>query len=106
LEAQNHAAEIKIRAQRRAGEILKESEKAKGTRGQLIGKDSSGGYAVKPPETETPTFKDLGVEKRDAHQWQYIAELPDDQFEEKISDSPRFTIRYVCYFKKYRGEEM
>jgi len=30
LEAQNHATEIKLRAQRRAGEILQSMEKAKG----------------------------------------------------------------------------
>jgi hypothetical protein len=47
---------IKIRAERRAGEILKEMEKAKGTKGQLVGKDSSGGCIVQPPE-EIPTYK-------------------------------------------------
>lgn len=28
---------------------------------------------MKPPEDDTPTYAELGIEKRDAHQWQKIA---------------------------------
>jgi len=42
-------------------------EKAKGV--QLNGTDSLGGYRLQPP-SETPTYSDLGIDKRDAHYWQ------------------------------------
>jgi hypothetical protein len=76
LEAQNHAAEIKLRAQRRAGEVLQEMEKAKGTRCQLAGREVSGGLSLKPPEDRSTTYTDLGIRKSDAYNWQTIASQP------------------------------
>jgi hypothetical protein len=64
LEAQNHAAEIKLHAQRKAGEILSTMEKNKGAQNQLAGKDTSGGYSLKPPEAQPPTYSELGIGKR------------------------------------------
>ncbi len=58
---------------RRAGEILQSMEKAKGV--QLNGTDSLGGYRLQPP-SETPTYSDLGIDKRDAHIWQTLATMP------------------------------
>lgn len=75
LEAQNHAAEIKVKAQRRAGEILRSMEFSKG--------------AATPLHDETalslPTHDDIGVSRRDAHIWQKIAAMPETVFEEKIA---------------------
>jgi len=87
LEAQNHAAEIKIRAQRRAGEILDTMEKNKGTAGTLAGRDTSGGYSLLPPEDNTPTYADMGIDKVDAHRWQTIASLPEEMFEAFIGET-------------------
>ena len=39
------------------------AEKNKGTRGQLEGRDASGGRVTRPPEDETRTLGDLGVTK-------------------------------------------
>jgi hypothetical protein len=75
LEAQNHATEIKIRAQRRAGEILLEMEKA--TRNQY----TTGKVARFESQTEQiPTYADIGIAKYDAHTWQTIAKVPEDEF--------------------------
>lgn len=93
LKAQNHAAEIKLRAQRRAGEILSKMEKNKGTRNQLQGSErlefinSSGAYIVEAPENQSPTLKEIGINYRDASYWQSIASLPDYIFEDYISTS-------------------
>ena len=87
LEAQNHAAEIKLRAQRRAGEILDTMEKNKGTAGTLAGRDTSGGYSLLPPEDNTPTYADMGIDKVDAHRWQTIASLPEEMFEAFIGET-------------------
>ena len=57
------AAEVKIRAERRAGKLLGEQEKHKGTQGQLRGKDSSGGYTMLLPEKQPPKLSDLGITK-------------------------------------------
>jgi ASC-1-like (ASCH) protein len=72
LEAQNHATEIKIRAQRRAGEILLEMEKATG--GEQY---HSTGWSLQPV---VQTYSSIGIEKHDAHTWQTIAKVPEDDF--------------------------
>jgi hypothetical protein len=47
---------IRLRAERRAGQLLTEREKVKGTKGQLIGPST-----VRGPIDDTPTLSDLGV---------------------------------------------
>jgi len=68
LEAQNHAAEIKLRAQRRAGEILETMN------------FPSGRPAEKALPDETlykPTHEEIGITRKDAHTWQTIAAIPE-----------------------------
>lgn len=79
LEAQNHAAEIKLRAQRRGGEILAKMEKQNG------GRPSKTGNIVKP--VLSPTLDDLGISKADSSRWQQIAQLPVEQFEAVIVET-------------------
>lgn len=85
LEMQNDVAEIKLRAERRAGEILRDMEKARGAQGQFAGRDSSGGFIVQPPETDPPTYAEMGLNKTQAHRWQTIANMPEEAFEEHIT---------------------
>ena len=75
LEAQNQVAEIKLRCERRIGEMLKEMPKQHGAR---------------PADTDShdvtpPTLKELGIGRMDSSRWQAIAELPQDKFEEHIA---------------------
>lgn len=56
-EAVGYAQEIEIEAEIRLGEILKDMDKNKGTKGQLIGKDISG-------DTLFPASKSPGETKR------------------------------------------
>jgi len=81
LEAQNHAAEIKLRAQRRAGEILDSMEKNTGAQGLGVNQYSE---VRLQDETTPPTYAELGIDKVDAHRWQTIAKMPEDNFEEYI----------------------
>lgn len=74
LEAQNHAAEIKIRAERRAGELLAEMEKNPG-----------GPVRLQDATTPPPTLADLGVEKTASHRYQAIASIPEEKFEDTIA---------------------
>lgn len=87
LEMQNQCAEIKLRAERRAGEILREQEKATGTRNQLAGRDSSGGSTVLPPEKETSTLAEFGINKTQSSRWQQVADLPTETFEQHIAET-------------------
>ncbi len=76
--------EIKVRAERRAGELLAEMPKSPGTKGQLQGK-SSGGHIVVPPEESARTLADLGISKNESSRWQKLAAVPADKFEQAVS---------------------
>lgn len=82
LEAQNHAAEIKLRAQRKAGEILSTMEKAQGKRTDLL---TSSQPVTK--YNDTPTLEELGIARNDSSRWQQIAAMPEQAFEEFIDDA-------------------
>lgn len=71
---QNQCAEMKIRAERRGGELLGEQEKHKG--------------AATPSHDKRalflPKLKDLGIDHNQSHRWQQIASVPEEKFEEHI----------------------
>ena len=68
IEIQNTGAEIKIRVERRMGELLREMRKHKGQR--------LGGNIVLPPD-EVPTYAELGIQKIQASRLQRTASLLD-----------------------------
>lgn len=74
LEMQNQCAEIKLRAERRAGEMLKESELNRGGRPKNHSHDESG----------FPRLRDLGIDSNKSSRWQTISEIPDKAFEDYI----------------------
>ena len=47
---------------RKAGELLAEMPKNKGAKGQLTGRDSSGGRTMRPPEA-SQTLADIGISR-------------------------------------------
>lgn len=79
------ATEIKVRAERRAGEMMRDTEKNKGSKGQLLGRDSSGGTMMLPPENNTPTLADMGISKNESSRWQKLAAVSDEKFEEAVA---------------------
>ena len=85
LEAQNHAAEIKIRAQWQAGKLLQQMDKNTGAMG------NPGGQGAKivrlQAERAQPTYKDIGINYRDAHQWQTIASLPEEELIQRLEET-------------------
>jgi len=76
LEMQNQCAEIKIRAERRAGELLREQEKHPPGPEK---KDQS--HDV----TDPPKLSDIGISKMQSSRWQAIASIPEEKFEEHIT---------------------
>jgi ParB family chromosome partitioning protein len=76
LEAANAAAEIKLRAERKAGEMLAAMEKDKG--GRPI-ETSNSALPV-----SVPSLDDLGIDKMQSSRWQREAKVPEEEFEAYI----------------------
>jgi hypothetical protein len=79
----DQATEIRLRAERRVGELLKETQRNKGARGE--GRPKKGGSSVRPPKDGTPRLSDLGINKTQSSRWQKLADISNDQFEELLT---------------------
>jgi len=80
IDAVNNIAEIKIRAERKAGSFLKEKPSASGKRTDLV---------TPCNQVENKTLKELDVTKRDSSNWQNIAEIPQSDFEKHIEKTKK-----------------
>jgi N6-adenosine-specific RNA methylase IME4 len=82
--------EIKDRAVIRIGEIIAErsaaGKMAKGARGQLRGRDASGGVSKTQPENSGPTLEQLGVDKNLAKKARKYAAMPHAEREAMIAE--------------------
>ena len=85
IETINRAAEIRLRAERRLGELLRETPKATGTAGQ--GRPKKGGSKTEPPKP-VPTLSDSGISKKLSSRAQELASVPVEEFEEAIKVEP------------------
>lgn len=78
------AAEIRIRATRRLGELMAAQNEAglmaTGTRGQLNGRDAAGGLKTNPPE-ERITLAEAGIDKNLANEARTLAAIPETEFD-------------------------
>jgi len=75
LEMQNRCAEIRIRSERRAGEMLSERERhPPGPTKQDRSLDG----------TQPPRLEDLGITKNQSSRWQLIASIPEEHFENRV----------------------
>ena len=79
---QNQAAETKLRAERKGGELLKQMEKSKGSKGNQYTKKLDRGHDV-----SSPTLQELGIHHKQSQRWQQIADLPEVIFEEVIEET-------------------
>jgi len=77
LDVVNESVVIKVQAERRAGELLREMEKAPGAKG--TGK--------KVQSHDVTTLADLGIQRMQSSRWQQIASIPEDVFHSKIDDT-------------------
>lgn len=79
FELQNQAAEIRLRAERRAGQLLIEMEKNPGRRGE--GRPRKDGTKFTRSSRSTaypPKLEDIGVSKDQSSKWQRLALLVDE----------------------------
>jgi len=77
------AAEIRFRAERRLGELLAVTEKAKGTAG--TGRPSLGGSKRELPKS-APTLAQLGIDKKLSARAQKMAAVPEPEFEAQLAE--------------------
>jgi 16S rRNA G966 N2-methylase RsmD len=80
-EVEQEANAIFLEAMRRCGEMLLETDRATGTRGQLAG-EGPGGTILAPPGDQPPTLAEMGLSKKESALAQKLAALPDEDFEE------------------------
>ena len=81
LDWQNRAAEIKIRAERKAGEMLAEVPRTPHEQKNPVSRhdDAIPGYRS--------TIAEVGIPEATARRWQEVASIPDDKFEEHIAET-------------------
>lgn len=78
-----YATEIRVRAQRRAGEMLAQTPKNKGV--QLNGRDESGASVVEHTDRrEIATLSDMGITKDQSSNWQALASMTEEHFEATV----------------------
>lgn len=81
---ERQASEIRVRAERRAGQLLKDTEKAKGG-----GDRKSEQYHQSPAATcdpGPPPLSELGITRDQSSTWQRLAEVPEADFEAALAD--------------------
>jgi len=92
------AVEIRMRATRRLGQLIEQQKQtvglAKGSKGQLRGRNGSGGVVITPPEN-LPTLESQGIDKNLAKQARRLAALPEEKFQEAISNARDATQRVL-----------
>lgn len=82
FQLRQEVAEVHIRTQRRAGEILLSLVK------NIGGRPPQGARRSKPA-----TLRDLGIERHESHRWQRLAGLPEEELD-----------RYVAEYRRRRKE--
>ena len=78
LEMQNMAAEIRIRAERRAGQLLTDMEKNPGTRGEGRPRKDGTKRRSAGPTAYPPTLDEIGISKDESSKWQRLTLLVDE----------------------------
>lgn len=74
------ATEIKVRAERKAGELLAEIPKG----GKFLGRDETGDFR-KTDGSKSETVKELGISKDQSSRWQSLASMTDEHFETAVA---------------------
>lgn len=72
-----YATEIRVRAQRRAGEMLAQTEKSEGGR-------PSKTSTQEEPVMSAPTLEEIGVTKKQSSNWQALASMTEEHFEATV----------------------
>jgi hypothetical protein len=81
------SAEIRIRAERRLGEMLKEQKDTVGLNKGTAVKGNTGGSKKLPPVVDDlPTLEQAGIDKKLSSRAQKLAAVPEEEFEQEIDE--------------------
>jgi len=86
FDLERDAAIARVRAERRCGQLLAETEKAKGAADGTAGPGRGNAVARADHVLHRPkTLSEMGVTKDQSSKWQKLAAVPDDEFESAIN---------------------
>ena len=82
------AAEVRLRAERRLGEMLRDQKEAVGLNSGTAGKGRprKGGAEAEPPKDERPTLADAGIDKKLSARAQKLAAVPETKFDQMVCE--------------------
>ncbi len=83
-EAERKACEIRLMAERKAGQLLKQMTKTKG--GSPTGSNQHAKKRNRLSGTTGSSLSDMGVSKDQSSKWQKLAEVPNEDFEEALAN--------------------
>jgi hypothetical protein len=96
VEAERQACEIRLRAERRCGQLLQEMEKAKGAPGNQ--------YTGPLDRREgSKTLADHGVSYDQSSRWQKLADIPEEEFEQRLRGSDKAIATALIWPEEKRG---
>jgi len=84
-EPEIYASEIRIRAERRLGEMIREQKETVGLNAGAMGSVVTGSDRV-PLKDTRPTLADVGIDKKLSSRAQAIASIPEDDFEQTLAE--------------------
>jgi hypothetical protein len=87
MEAELKACEIRIRAERRAGEMLAVMEKAKAAPGN----QHTGKLDPSPEGSGPKTLSEIGITHKQSSNWQRLAAVPQEQFDRAFDTTKKPT---------------
>jgi hypothetical protein len=89
-EAERQCAEIRLRAERKAGQLLRQMKKANGAAQPGVGRR---GRTM--PSDDTRALSDLGITYDQSSQWQKLADVPEPQFEAALVGPDKPTLNGI-----------
>lgn len=86
-EAEAHLAKIRIRAERKAGQLMKRMERSPGKRTDLAATSRPEGEKLDTPLTQTfsEQIEQHGISPKEARTWQDLADVPEEKFEQSLA---------------------
>jgi hypothetical protein len=100
MEAERKACEIRLRAERRAGELLKEKQDA----GEMATRGGDQKSMSRDTTLILPTLSDVGISRDQASKWKKLASVPEEQFEDALRD-PEKKPSTNSIIKKVNGDQ-
>ncbi len=103
VETLNYATEIRLRAERKLGEVLIKGPTAKGTAGK--GRPKKGATQLEAPKDATPTLADVGISFKLSSQSKELAKAPDAEFEAALKVGKKKELNRTKVLKDLRSKK-